>query len=120
MFENREARRLRLAEGIDAQVARVFGVFDNLETVAAAAGASVAVGRPWAQAAQGDVEKLARGHCLLAVSTHALIEDAVTFRRMGLAIIDELHRFGVRQRLALRGKGESPHRLTNRWKSSES
>jgi len=57
------------------------------------------------------LEELATGRCLLAVGTHALIEDAVTFRRLGLAIVDEQHRFGVRQRLALRGKGESPHLL---------
>jgi ATP-dependent DNA helicase RecG len=40
-----------------------------------------------------------------------LIEDPVTFADLGLAIVDEQHRFGVEQRLALRSKGESPHLL---------
>ena len=40
----------------------------------------------------------------LLVGTHALIEESVTFAKLGLAIVDEQHRFGVAQRLALRGK----------------
>jgi ATP-dependent DNA helicase RecG len=40
-----------------------------------------------------------------------LIEEAVSFNRLGLAVVDEQHRFGVRQRLSLRQKGESPHQL---------
>jgi ATP-dependent DNA helicase RecG len=55
--------------------------------------------------------RIASGEVLLAVGTHALIEEAVDFSRLGLAIVDEQHRFGVRQRLALREKGASPHQL---------
>ncbi len=47
----------------------------------------------------------------LVVGTHALIQDGVDFARLGLAIIDEQHRFGVAQRLALRKKGNNPHQL---------
>ncbi len=47
----------------------------------------------------------------LVVGTHALIQEGVDFERLGLAIIDEQHRFGVQQRLALRQKGGSPHQL---------
>ncbi|MCX8146517.1 MAG: ATP-dependent DNA helicase RecG [Azovibrio sp.] len=47
----------------------------------------------------------------LVVGTHALIQDGVDFERLGLVIIDEQHRFGVQQRLALRQKGEMPHQL---------
>ncbi len=56
---------------------------------------------------------LASGACTLAVGTHALFQDLVGFRRLGLAIIDEQHRFGVHQRMALRdkGKGTVPHQL---------
>ncbi len=57
------------------------------------------------------LEALARRRCLLAVGTHALIEDAVAFDRLALAIVDEQHRFGVRQRVALRRKGGTPHQL---------
>ena len=42
------------------------------------------------------------------VGTHALVQEGVRFRRLGLAVVDEQHRFGVAQRATLRGKGESP------------
>ncbi len=47
---------------------------------------------------------IASGQAGLVVGTHALIQDSVVFARLGLAIIDEQHRFGVAQRLALRSK----------------
>ena len=47
----------------------------------------------------------------LIVGTHALIQEGVDFAELGLAIVDEQHRFGVAQRLALRKKGENPHQL---------
>ena len=47
---------------------------------------------------------LADGRAPIAVGTHALIQDDVTFARLGLVIVDEQHRFGVEQRLALRAK----------------
>jgi ATP-dependent DNA helicase RecG len=58
--------------------------------------------------------KLSSGELSLVVGTHALIEEAVTFARLGVAVVDEQHRFGVRQRAALDAKGpgdESPHVL---------
>jgi ATP-dependent DNA helicase RecG len=57
--------------------------------------------------------KLATGELALVVGTHALIEDTVQFARLGLAVVDEQHRFGVRQRAALhaKGPGRSPHVL---------
>ncbi len=55
--------------------------------------------------------ELADGRAHLVVGTHALIEDSVVFSRLGFAIIDEQHRFGVAQRQALREKGEAPHVL---------
>ncbi len=55
---------------------------------------------------------IASGAAQLAIGTHALFQEAVTFKKLGLAIIDEQHRFGVQQRLALRKKGEpEPHQL---------
>ena len=54
----------------------------------------------------------ASGQAQLIVGTHALIQEAVAFARLGLAIVDEQHRFGVAQRLALRGgAGNGPHLL---------
>jgi ATP-dependent DNA helicase RecG len=58
---------------------------------------------------------VASGEAALVVGTHAVIQDQVEFRKLGLAIIDEQHRFGVAQRLALRAKmqeaGQEPHLL---------
>lgn len=53
-------------------------------------------------------ERLKRGESSLAVGTHALMQEQVAFRRLGLAVIDEQHRFGVEQRAALIGKGSAP------------
>lgn len=53
-------------------------------------------------------ERLADGRCQLVVGTHALIQESVTFKRLGLVIIDEQHRFGVLQRLELVQKGLNP------------
>jgi ATP-dependent DNA helicase RecG len=50
------------------------------------------------------VERVASGQAALVVGTHAVIQDDVQFAKLGLAIIDEQHRFGVQQRLALRRK----------------
>ena len=50
-------------------------------------------------------EALASGEVDLLIGTHALIEDAVAFRSLGVVVIDEQHRFGVEQRAALREKG---------------
>ena len=58
---------------------------------------------------------IASGEALLVVGTHAVIQDKVIFKNLALAIIDEQHRFGVAQRLALRSKmtedGQEPHLL---------
>ena len=56
--------------------------------------------------------QLATGELPLLVGTHALIQDPVNFHKLGLAVIDEQHRFGVQQRARLLGKGKSPHVLT--------
>jgi len=53
-------------------------------------------------------ERIAAGASRLVVGTHALIQEAVTFQRLGLAVIDEQHRFGVEQRAALVEKGDAP------------
>jgi len=57
------------------------------------------------------VARIAAGEAGVAVGTHALFQKNVHFRNLGLAIVDEQHRFGVRQRLALSEKGAEPHQL---------
>jgi ATP-dependent DNA helicase RecG len=54
------------------------------------------------------LDELAGGQAQLVVGTHALIQEAVRFRALGLVVTDEQHRFGVRQRDTLAGKGERP------------
>lgn len=56
-------------------------------------------------------ERIAAGDALVAVGTHALFQSGVDFRKLALTIIDEQHRFGVHQRMALRNKGVTPHQL---------
>ena len=55
--------------------------------------------------------KLADGTVKIAVGTHALFSDDVEFQNLGLVIVDEQHRFGVAQRLALKNKGRDVHQL---------
>ena len=61
------------------------------------------------------LEQLANNEVKMLVGTHAIFQEAVTFSSLALVIVDEQHRFGVHQRLALREKGESqgafPHQL---------
>ncbi|MFQ5549284.1 MAG: ATP-dependent DNA helicase RecG [Woeseia sp.] len=61
------------------------------------------------------LESIANGDASLVVGTHALFQEGVTFKHLALVVIDEQHRFGVHQRMALREKGEQgsghPHQL---------
>ena len=56
-------------------------------------------------------EEIATGRAAMVVGTHALIQDAVTYNRLGFVVTDEQHRFGVRQRERLTEKGYTPHVL---------
>lgn len=72
-------------------------------------------GKKTGSARARSLAQLASGEVQLAVGTHALFQQGVEFKRLGLAIIDEQHRFGVHQRLLLREKGLAsgryPHQL---------
>ncbi len=57
-------------------------------------------------------EHIASGETLLAIGTHALFQNSVDFHKLGLAIVDEQHKFGVQQRLALRNKGKYSNPLS--------
>ena len=60
---------------------------------------------------QAAAARIAQGETQLAIGTHALFQEQVEFQKLGLVIVDEQHKFGVHQRLALRGKGDEPHQL---------
>jgi ATP-dependent DNA helicase RecG len=57
---------------------------------------------------QETVDKIASGEAHFVIGTHALLEDTVSFSNLGLVIIDEQHRFGVRQKEKIRGKAKKP------------
>ena len=67
------------------------------------------------KARQAVLENLQAGHINMLVGTHAVFQEAVQYHKLALVIVDEQHRFGVHQRLALREKGEQqgafPHQL---------
>ncbi|WP_122465217.1 ATP-dependent DNA helicase RecG [Brevundimonas lutea] len=63
-------------------------------------------GRDTAAERRGRLLALAEGSAGVAIGTHALFQDGVRFRRLGLAVIDEQHRFGVNERQRLQAKGD--------------
>jgi ATP-dependent DNA helicase RecG len=68
---------------------------------------AILTGRERGRERQEILDRLALGEIDLLVGTHALFQDEVAFRDLALAIVDEQHRFGVHQRLALAGKGKA-------------
>ncbi|MFN7177131.1 MAG: ATP-dependent DNA helicase RecG, partial [Thermaurantiacus sp.] len=68
-------------------------------------------GREKGRARAAVLEPLAEGGIDILIGTHAIFQEGVTYRRLGLAVIDEQHRFGVAQRLMLAEKGATPPHL---------
>jgi ATP-dependent DNA helicase RecG len=83
--------------------------YERIAPMAEQAGLSIALltGREKGAARKGVLAGLADGTVDVAVGTHALFQEGVAFRDLGLAVVDEQHRFGVHQRLALGSKGEA-------------
>lgn len=83
--------------------------FATIEPLAKAAGIHVAIltGRERGGERKAILDRLALGEIDLIVGTHALFQDEVLFHDLALAIVDEQHRFGVHQRLALTQKGDA-------------
>ncbi len=81
----------------------------TIAPLAARAGlkAAILTGREKGKERRETLAQLAAGDIDLLVGTHALIQDDVAFKALALAIVDEQHRFGVRERLTLTGKGEA-------------
>jgi ATP-dependent DNA helicase RecG len=85
-----------LADAAPAEAGRLFGEGFGVELLT-----SAVTGKARARA----LEEAATGRATLLIGTHALIQEGVAFKRLGLAIVDEQHRFGVHQRIALKAKG---------------
>jgi ATP-dependent DNA helicase RecG len=81
-----------------------------LEGMAKASGAKLAIltGRERGTARTMTLKALEEGLIDIVVGTHAIFSEDVRFRDLGLAVVDEQHRFGVHQRMQLQGKGERP------------
>ncbi len=81
----------------------------SLTPLCAAAGISIAVltGREKGKQREDILERLAAGRIDILIGTHALFQEGVEFKNLGLVVIDEQHRFGVHQRLALQAKAGS-------------
>ena len=81
----------------------------TIAPLAAAAGMAVAIltGRERGRERTDILEKLAAGKLDILIGTHALFQEEVAFKDLALAVVDEQHRFGVHQRLALAQKGEA-------------
>ncbi|HJQ96906.1 MAG TPA: ATP-dependent DNA helicase RecG [Candidatus Polarisedimenticolaceae bacterium] len=71
----------------------------------------VLMGSQKAAAKRRALEDIATGRGQIVIGTHALFEGGVAFKRLGLVVVDEQHRFGVLQRLALASKGDRPDLL---------
>ncbi len=83
--------------------------FERIAPLAEAAGLRLALttGRDRASERRAVQAGLASGEIDIVIGTHALFQEDVTFRDLGLAVVDEQHRFGVHQRMALGAKGEA-------------
>ncbi|MGH7480618.1 MAG: ATP-dependent DNA helicase RecG, partial [Longimicrobiales bacterium] len=87
------------------------GDFDGLAGLGGRLDPVLLTGRLGARARRDALHRIGSGEAKLIVGTHALIQEAVSFERLGLAVVDEQHRFGVRQRMALAESGEAPDLL---------
>jgi ATP-dependent DNA helicase RecG len=83
--------------------------FERMKPIGDSVGLRLALftGRDTAAARRAALAALAAGEIDVAIGTHALFQESVVFRDLGLAVVDEQHRFGVHQRLALAGKSEA-------------
>jgi ATP-dependent DNA helicase RecG len=87
--------------------------YETLDKFLSPLGCTVAslTGRDKGAAREGTLLGLADGSIQVIAGTHALFQDSVVFRNLGLIIVDEQHRFGVQDRMRLVGKAVSPHML---------
>jgi ATP-dependent DNA helicase RecG len=87
--------------------------FESLSRLIAGTGVNLAIltGRDKGRGREATLMGLADGSIDILIGTHAIFQDAVTYKRLGLAVVDEQHRFGVAQRMLLTQKAAAPPHL---------
>ncbi len=85
--------------------------FESFKEMAPEISIELLLGSTKAKEKKALLSKLKNGDINIVIGTHALFQDSVVFKNLGLAIIDEQHKFGVEQRLKLVAKGEGTHSL---------
>ncbi len=87
--------------------------YDSLRRTLAGVPVEIAVltGRDKGRAREATLMGLAAGSIDILIGTHAIFQEAVAYKDLGLVVVDEQHRFGVAQRMMLQDKGRSPHLL---------
>lgn len=87
--------------------------FDSLQRVLAGVGVNIAVltGRDKGRVREATLMGLADGSIDILIGTHAIFQEAVGYKDLGLIVVDEQHRFGVAERMMLTAKGQHPHLL---------
>ena len=108
-------RRTRLQSAMSSRPTEVLAEQHYLTLSRALAGSNVVIelftGRIKAKEAARRRKDLANGKIHVAVGTQALIQETIEFANLGLVVVDEQHKLGVKQRGVLKGKGLSPHYL---------
>lgn len=85
--------------------------FESFRQLNPALNIELLLGSTKAKEKKAILKKLMEGETEIVIGTHSLFQDSVSFKKLGLAIIDEQHKFGVEQRLKLVSKGEGTHSL---------
>ena len=85
--------------------------FESFKELASEISIELMLGSTKAKEKKAILSRLKSGDINIVIGTHALFQDSVEFKNLGLAIIDEQHKFGVEQRLRLVAKGEGTHSL---------
>ncbi|CAA9242287.1 MAG: RecG [uncultured Chloroflexia bacterium] len=94
-----------------AEIKRLLGMTEEEDQGGAGIRVALLTGSLKGKERRRVLEGVAQGEVDLVIGTHALIQEGVQYNSLGLAVIDEQHRFGVEQRERLKGKGHHPHLL---------
>ena len=106
--DRRQARRPRSSPRPKSSPASIIATLLEAARQPSACGSAILTGREKGKARESVLMGLADGSIDILVGTHAIFQEKVGYKKLGLAVIDEQHRFGVSQRLLLASKAETP------------